>query len=569
MFLPWIGQAPFSTRGEPREALVAQAMVVTGEWVLPRGYGDDVPSKPPFMHWVSAGVSQIVGGVSEFTARFPSACGAIVFALAFYLFLTPRCGERRAFVTIVVLTTSLEWFRAATICRVDMTLSALLAGALLLLFRWSERGLGGAPWSAILLLIGATLTKGPVSIVLPGLIFAAYLISKGESLVRVATRGLLVGVPVLMGAGLWYLLAYREGGAEFIAKVWYENVDRFAGTIEDKPHAHSAFYLYLTVFIGFIPWTVFLLPTIVRRGVAAVRGGISFARLRQGFGALTDFERFALLVVLGFLIFFSMPTSKRGVYLLPAYPFIAFWVSGLIERWVTAVVWRRSARVFAGVVLSLCGVIAAYRFDALDLGAVIKKPNALFDATFYATHLAGIDFMTVGPSFLLVVGLIVGAAWVFCFPPAARGEALAGFRVVAGLVLGLYLVAQAVVVPAVTRPLSLERVARDIAPLVPSEAKLYSHATEFYGVSFYLGREIYRATRPLEAGARVLVLERNRARLAEVLSPGQTTAVVFTSPYGVVKPRDRVTVVEVQGEGTAGDATLAPRGAVGSTDEEE
>ena len=88
--IPWLGLTPFSTRGEPREALVAQAMVTSGDWILPRGYSDDVPSKPPFMHWVIGVVSHLAGEVNEFTARFPSALAALVCLAAFYLFIARR-----------------------------------------------------------------------------------------------------------------------------------------------------------------------------------------------------------------------------------------------------------------------------------------------------------------------------------------------------------------------------------------------------------------------------------------------------------------------------------------------
>ena len=71
--VPGMAGREFSTRGEPREALVAQAMISTGDWILPSGYGGSVPSKPPLTHWIMALASLPGGEVTEFTARFPSA----------------------------------------------------------------------------------------------------------------------------------------------------------------------------------------------------------------------------------------------------------------------------------------------------------------------------------------------------------------------------------------------------------------------------------------------------------------------------------------------------------------
>lgn len=536
--IPWLGALPFSTRGEPREALVAQAMLSSGDWVLPRGYSEDVPSKPPFMHWIIGGVSLIGGEVNEFTARLPSALGALFFIAALYLFLARRTSASRAGISCLVLLFSIEWFRASLACRVDMTLSALLAGGLLALFQWSERGLKGFPVVAALLLIGATLTKGPVSIVLPGGIFGVYLLLRREPLGRLVGKACLLGLPVLIGASVWYLLAWQRGGEDFAAKVLYENVARFSGTMEDKPHAHTAFYLYLTLLIGFIPWTLILGPTLLHAGFARIRRGLNVRMMVRGFLGLPPFDRFAAIAIFAFLLFFSIPVSKRGVYLLPAYPFIAYFIAGFIESAVTETIWRRATRVLGGVVVLLIACIAAFSFGLFELGWFVKKPNALFDATFFIETLASVGDSIVG-TVAIVMLLLLGIVAVV--RPMREG----GFANVVVLLAGLFLMANMVVVPTLHAPLSLKRYAADVAPSVQDRPKLYSFGTEFYGVSFYLGREIYRATPEIDVGAPVLVLDRNIERLQAFLPPGRTTRTLSVSTYGVVKPRDRVALVEI------------------------
>lgn len=41
---------PFNTKGEPREAIVALSMLMSGDWVLPVSFGSDIPYKPPSSH---------------------------------------------------------------------------------------------------------------------------------------------------------------------------------------------------------------------------------------------------------------------------------------------------------------------------------------------------------------------------------------------------------------------------------------------------------------------------------------------------------------------------------------
>ena len=68
---------------EPRFAAIAEAMVTTGNWVVPM-YNDSLAvDKPVLMHW-SMALCYIVFGVSEFSARLPSAIATFLTALALY-----------------------------------------------------------------------------------------------------------------------------------------------------------------------------------------------------------------------------------------------------------------------------------------------------------------------------------------------------------------------------------------------------------------------------------------------------------------------------------------------------
>ena len=207
---------PFFSRGEPREALVAVGMLRTGEWISPPAYDNTVPSKPPFTHWLMAAFSVVSGGVSEVTTRLPSALSVFLFIPLLVAAIFRRYGAARALAVGLILLTTPEWYRAMISCRVDTVLATSVAGALLALFSWYERGRVGVPWLVILLLSIATLTKGPVGFCLPGAIFALFLWVKGE--VRTRSAGTLIinvvtiMLPVLGVASVWYLLGYLERG---------------------------------------------------------------------------------------------------------------------------------------------------------------------------------------------------------------------------------------------------------------------------------------------------------------------------------------------------------------------
>ena len=166
----FLGEAYFNTKGEPREAGVALSILQQDNWILPVNNGVDIPYKPLFLHWCIALLSLLTGGVTEYTARFPSALALAVMVLAGYVFFSRRRGSQVAFVAALLTLTSFELHRAGTNCRVDMMLTALVVISLYLLYRWVERGMRGLPWWAVLCMSAAFLTKGPVGVLLPCLV---------------------------------------------------------------------------------------------------------------------------------------------------------------------------------------------------------------------------------------------------------------------------------------------------------------------------------------------------------------------------------------------------------------
>ena len=148
----FLGTSNFHTRGEPREALVAQAMINDSNWTLPTTNGVDMAYKPPFFHWMIAATSSVVGEVNEYTSRFPSALALAAMVIVGYFFFEKRRGKELAMLTALLTLTNFEVHRAGVNCRVDMVLAAFMVIALYQLYKWAEKGLKGVPWVGILML---------------------------------------------------------------------------------------------------------------------------------------------------------------------------------------------------------------------------------------------------------------------------------------------------------------------------------------------------------------------------------------------------------------------------------
>ena len=160
VLVPFLGETIFYSKGEPREAIVAYTMLESGNWILPMNYGVEIAYKPPFLYWTIAVISSVLGGVSEFSARMPSALAFLAMQLVFFSFVAKRKDVKTAFLTSILLLSSFEVHRAAVACRLDMLQVSLIVISLCLLFRWDEKNCKGIPWLAVLLMACATLTKG-------------------------------------------------------------------------------------------------------------------------------------------------------------------------------------------------------------------------------------------------------------------------------------------------------------------------------------------------------------------------------------------------------------------------
>jgi 4-amino-4-deoxy-L-arabinose transferase-like glycosyltransferase len=333
---------PFYDKGEPREALVAQAMLRGSGIILPRPDGQDMPSKPPLFHWLAVVAAEGIGDAGEFAMRLPSVLfGALGVALT-ALVATRWYGTAAGLTSAIVLASSFEWMRAATQSRVDMTLTFFVVATILVWRRgMREPGRRSAVRAGYLTVSAAVLTKGPVGVVLPALVLAADSLRRREprTLLRlVDAAGVLTMLMLCLG---WYGLAWRRGGAEFASHLLVqENVQRFVGWGK-VAHRNPSLYYVPALAGAFLPWT-FAVPM----------------ALRRAWGRLEREDGFLLVWIVTIIGFFSLAAGKRSTYLLPLFPPLAILTGAALAEW-TARGPGRAARVaLVGAGVAVLGIAA-------------------------------------------------------------------------------------------------------------------------------------------------------------------------------------------------------------------
>lgn len=396
--LPWLPLGEFYTKGEPREAALATYMLNTGNWILPVGYADEIAYKPPFMHWFIALFSMLNGKVTEMTARMPSALGLIGIALGFFTLVYKRKSPFRAILATLVLITGFEMHRSGIEARVDMFLSFFMISGLIAMYKWEEKGLKGYSVLIPVLLGGAALVKGPVGILLPCLVFGIYLLMlQRYSFWKIVYKNVAIALPALAILLVWYVLAYRQAGDHFLQLVYAENFGRFLG--QDKQalgisyelgHKGPFWYYIPAILTGFMPWSLVFIFFLFVAPYRKVRDYFTSGKghLLRRISETDNLLLFSVVSVVVILGFYAIPSSKRSVYIIPAYPFAAYLLA-LVYEWVMK---NKPSliRILAGIVMFISGLLlvvaTVFHFVSLEnvLAQYIHSEKSMYDVGLYS-----------------------------------------------------------------------------------------------------------------------------------------------------------------------------------------
>lgn len=533
MLIPFLGLTDFNTKGEPREAVVAYTMLEHGNWILPINNGGDIPYKPPFFHWCIAFFSLFIGHVNEFTSRLPSAISLVLMTIGGFTFFAKRKDTKTALIAAILTLTSFEVHRAGVNCRVDMVNTAFMVGAMYLLYRWWEKGKKQLPWLAILCMSGATLTKGPVGIILPCFVMGVFMLTQRENFWGIVWRMALTAVLSLIIPFCWYYAAYQQGGDAFLHLVKEENIDRFLGKMSYGSHENPAWYNLLTLITGWIPYTLLLLFSLFILPWKQFAKSKLVANMKQA----TPLQVFTWLAFLLVLFFYCIPKSKRSVYLLPCYPFMAYLIAEYI-------VWMMKEKVGAlkvyAWVIAVLTIILDVAYLAVRWGAV---PDSIFHGKHAADNVAMLHALADYPiaSYIFVVMSLYLAYRIIVSLKKKDVREICGSTL--ATIIGLFLLLDTSLQPAVLNT----KADKPLAPMIEQRFdtnKLYSYIPikdlHFFSLNFYLGDKIQQFEKVLPQDGVLMIPEDSFEEFKEKYGKGYVfqkdweikKAVEWHSPIG-------------------------------------
>jgi len=200
---------------EPRTGEVVREILLTGSWVVLHDNGLPYVEKPPLYFWIAAALARAAGEVTELTVRLPASLAGLLGAVCLFALGRGLFGRRTGALSAIVLITTQKYFMEARWAHPDMLWTLLLIFSCLA-FHQAHRAEGDRRWLAAFYLgLGlATLTKGPLGLVLPLAAVAVFLASCRD-LPFLRRAGLPWGLPLAVAPAALWLGAYHaaSGGA--------------------------------------------------------------------------------------------------------------------------------------------------------------------------------------------------------------------------------------------------------------------------------------------------------------------------------------------------------------------
>jgi 4-amino-4-deoxy-L-arabinose transferase-like glycosyltransferase len=284
-------------------------MMWQGNWIVQHDIQGRILSKPPLHTWLISPFAAVFG-VDRLAMTIPSFLA--VFALSLLVFFE---GRRRFGVMAgglaalsVVLAPMVS--KHIALVRSDPVFAlAIAVGAFAAIRAW-ETGRGWMLfWVAGAV---ATLTKGPLGIILAAAGLLAYFWEKRTDPVVSPPRGSqLPGIVIFLLVTLsWFLLAVREQGFDVIDKMFFDElVGQAVGARKDSFPGENLPKPTLFLLLRFLPFSVFFFYGLWR----VFREPAADPHERR-------FERFLAAWVLTGLVIFSLAAHHRADLLLPLWP---------------------------------------------------------------------------------------------------------------------------------------------------------------------------------------------------------------------------------------------------------
>ncbi|MDO8433495.1 MAG: phospholipid carrier-dependent glycosyltransferase [Candidatus Binatus sp.] len=396
LYLPGLGAPALWEPDEGRYAEIAREMVASRDYVTPRNNFELYFEKPPLVYWCDAAMIDLFGP-TEFAVRLPSALFSIGQVVVTAALADAMLGASAGLLSALALMLMPLFFAFARFATLDPALAFFLTAALASFYRASRGGSFGNRTSRFWMIVSAamlalgTLAKGPVAPILGVAIILLWL-AAAHRLREIAAMPLIWCAALYLAIAMpWFVIAEARNPGFLRFFFIHEHLQRY---VSSREHGWGPWFFIPIVLAGCWPW-IFFAPL----GWSAMR--TPRAASDQGSATLLRSDaRFLLIWFIVIFVFFSIPRSKLGTYILPALPPLA---------------------IFAGCGLARLSSLAdEHRIRVLKYCAIANAAIATIAAVALAVALHPTHPALAQTGILVAVAIALGAASMYALGRAGN-----------------------------------------------------------------------------------------------------------------------------------------------------
>jgi 4-amino-4-deoxy-L-arabinose transferase-like glycosyltransferase len=434
LFFLGLGTLGLTDRDEGSNAEAAREMVESGDWVTPTLNGAPRFAKPVFTYWLTSG-SYLAFGASELTARLPSALFGIALVLMQYAFASRILGPATGFRAALMLLLNIEILAIGRMVLTDMVMMFFTTLSIFSFFlaMWGDGKAKRWYWGFYAGMGLATLTKGPVGVLVPLLAILPYLwlTRRWRDTLR-ECRPLAGTLVFLAVAAPWYAAMFMLHGSGYADSARGDTLTRFFSIIGG--HGGTVLFYIPILLLGFFPWSGFLPAALVQ----ALRG----SRDASAQDPQRHLQTLCGVWIVAVFAFFTLSSTRLPHYIAPLFPAAALLVATSWDRllsdeggkWGRASLWLTLG---VGSCLGLAFIGLDWAYDRFNAQIALEFPSAA----------------QIGPGWApTAIGfLILGGMGLFGYAALTAGRTGLSFGVSSAVMTGVVLLILVVALPQFNR----------------------------------------------------------------------------------------------------------------------
>ncbi len=313
-----LGSLPLLDPDEGRNAEVAREMAEAGRWLVPTYNGLPYLDKPA-LYFRLVALSLTSFGNTEFAARLPSVLFALALLVLVYRFSRREYGARAAALAVIVVAAMPLYQALARTVIFDMALAFFVCAAILAGFHAEEvEGRARRRWYALSAALAAfaTLTKGPVGLLLPAIVLVSFsVVERRAGVLRRILHPLNLAIFVALVLPWFIGVSLERPDFPYYGLV-KESLERL---VTPSFARTGPLYYYVPVMIAVcFAWS------------CLVPGGALLAWRRRA--TWTRADRLLIVWVIAVPVFFSVSQSKLAGYVLTATVALGILVARFFDR---------------------------------------------------------------------------------------------------------------------------------------------------------------------------------------------------------------------------------------------